>query len=202
MWTVNETELLKAQHKHGFTVDESAEIIEKSRLDIINKLISLGLKPITEKAKPEQNSIFNEIEETKKERKRRIAITPEIEQRVVQLRKQRFSFSEIAKRVGISQSSASRIVQRQGLPREKRYNKKEEPAPVAAETSPEIKISTVNNTSKSDFMQEQLKKIKSTLETADYSTMAKVGQVIGEAIGRIDTLISIAEGANDETKSK
>ena len=191
MWTREETELLKTQHKHGFTVDESAGILEKSRLDITNKLISLGLKPRTEAAKsaaPEQVSIFQD--ETKR-RKKRVTITPEIEKRVCELRREGRNYESIAVLAGVSGSSISRILDKNGFQSCKMYEK--EPASVAAETSPDLKISTVNNTTKTGFMQEQLKKIKATLETADYSTMAKVGQVIGEAIGRIDTLISMTE---------
>ncbi|MBP3573230.1 MAG: hypothetical protein J6J71_01320 [Prevotella sp.] len=191
MWTNKETELLKAQYEHGFTVDESAKIIGKSRLDITNKLMSLGFKPRVEPAAPaapEQVSIFQD--ETK-QRKRRVTITPEIEKRVCELRREGRNFDSISKISGVSKSSISRILKQNGFDRSKVYEN--EPAPVAAETSPDLKISTVNNTTKTDFMQEQLKKIKATLETADYSTMAKVGQVIGEAIGRIDTLISMTE---------
>lgn len=200
MWTREETELLKAQHNHGFTVDDSAEIIGKSRLDITNKLMSLGLKPRVEPAAPaapEQASIFQD--ETK-QRKKRVTITPEIEKRVCELRREGRNFDSISKISGVSKTSISKILKQNEFDRSKVYEKG--PAPVAAETSPDLKISTVNNTTKTDFMQEQLKKIKATLETADYSTMAKVGQIIGEAIGRIDTLISIAEGAGDEAEVK
>lgn len=200
MWTNKETELLKAQHEHGFTVDESAKIIGKSRLDITNKLMSLGLKPRVKPAAPatpEQVSIFQD--ETKR-RKKRATITPEIEKRVCELRREGRNYESIAVLTSVSRSTIGRILDKNGFQSCKIYEK--EPASVAAETSPDLKISTVNNTTKTGFMQEQLKKIKATLETADYSTMAKVGQVIGEAIGRIDTLISIAEGADNEAEVK
>ena len=191
MWTHEETELLKTQHKHGFTVNESAGILEKSRLDITNKLISLGLKPRTEAAKsaaPEQVSIFQE--ETK-QRKKRVTITPEIEKRVCELRREGRNFDNIAAFTGLSISSISRILNKSGFQSCKMYEKY--PAFIAADTSPDLKISTVNNTTKQNFAQEQLKQIKAVLEKVDYCTMAKVGQAVGEAIGRIDTLINIME---------
>lgn len=189
MWTHEETELLKTQHKHGFTVDESAGILEKSRLDITNKLISLGLKPRTEAAKsaaPEQVSIFQK----EKPRKSRVMLTPEIEKRVCELRREGRNYENIANQVGVSKASVGRILQKNNFDCTRIYEK--EPAP-AAETSPEIKLSTVNDTTSPSFGQAQLQQIKAILESVDYCTMAKVGQAIGEAIGRIDTLINIME---------
>lgn len=191
LWSREETELLKTQYEHGFTVEESAEIIGKSRLDITNKLMSLGFKPHVKSAAPtapEQVSIFQE--ETK-QRKKRVTITPEIEKRVCELRREGRNFDNIAAFTGLSTSSISRILNKSGFQSCKMYEKN--PAFIAADTSPDLKISTVNNTTKQNFAQEQLKQIKAVLEKVDYCTMAKVGQAVGEAIGRIDTLINIIE---------
>ena len=46
MWSIEEAKRLKTQHEHGWTVGESAEILERSELDVRNKLLSMGLKPI------------------------------------------------------------------------------------------------------------------------------------------------------------
>lgn len=187
MWTHEETARLRLLYDSGKTVDEIAAEIIKSRLDVTNKLISLGLKPKTERPAPKQASIFNEIEESGKKRKRRITITPEIEKRVCALRREGRNYDNIAELTGVSRSTIGRILEKNEFYHCKMHDK--EPAPVAAGTSPDLKKSTENNSTKSDFVQEQLKKMKATLETADYSTMAKVGQVVGKAIGRIDTLI-------------
>lgn len=192
-WSREETELLKTQYKHGFTVKQSSEIIGKSRLDIINKLMSLGLKPISEETTAEQATIFDK---GPKPRKRKVKITPEIEQRVIELRRNGRNYETIANITGVSQASVGRIMKNNDFSHCKMYEK--EPASVPAETSPEINLSSVNNTTKKSFAQEQLKQIKAALESVDYCTMAKVGQAIGEAIGRIDTLINIMEARRNE----
>ena len=190
MWTREETELLKTQHEHGFTVNESAKIIGKTRLDVINKLISLGMKPITADKQPEQVTIFETAENTP-QRKPKVSLTPDIIKRVCKMRREGRSFASIAKETGVSNSSISRILKQNNFDSAKIYEK--EPVPVAAETSPKINLSNVNYTTSPSFGQEQLQQIKAILQSVDYCTMAKVGQAIGEAIGRIDTLINIME---------
>lgn len=199
MWTREETELLKTQYKNGFTADESARIIGKTRLDVINKLISLGMKPITADKQPEQVTIFETAENTP-QRKPKVSLTPDIIKRVCKMRREGRSFASIAKETGVSKSSISRILKHNNFDSAKIYEK--EPVPVAAETSPKINLSNLNYTTSHSFGQEQLKQIKAILQSVDYCTMAKVGQSIGEAIGRIDTLINFMEAKKHEAETK
>ena len=57
MWSIEEAKRLKSQHEHGWNVTESAEILERSELDIRNKLLSMGLKPIEDGEKPAKATI-------------------------------------------------------------------------------------------------------------------------------------------------
>lgn len=42
MWSIEETKRLKWQNELGWSVTESAEVLERSELDIRNKLLSMG----------------------------------------------------------------------------------------------------------------------------------------------------------------
>jgi hypothetical protein len=175
----------------GKTVEEIEKIMNIPQLDIINKLISMGFKPIHKKAKLEQTSLLDAGEfksEPQKERKRKTHVTPEIEQRVVQLRKQRFNFSEIAKRTGVSQATASRIASKHGLPNQNRYAVtifQQEPAAVAAGTSSES-----NNKSNQAICKELIQEAKTTLENTE---PRKTFNSIGKALGYIEAALKLLE---------
>lgn len=188
LWSINETRRLNELQEQKKTVEEIEKIMNIPQLDIINKLISLGFKPIHKKAKLEQTSLLDTgfKSELQKERKRKTHVTPEIEQRVVQLRKQRFNFSEIAKRTGVSPATASRIASNHGLPSENRYAViMQEPAAVAAGTSSEN-----NNKSNQEICKELIQEAKTTLENTE---PRKTFNSIGKALGYIEAALKLLE---------
>lgn len=188
MWKADEVnQLNKMRRSH--TIHEIAAALGKSPLDVQNKLITSGFKPY-EKPEPEQTSFKIDSAVEIPQRKKRVQVTPEIEQRVVQLRKQRFNFEEIAKRTGVSQSTASRIAQRHGLPSEKRVDTKKEPAPVAAETSSENIKTHSNITPSAAICKDLIKEAKATLENAE---PRKTINSIGKALGYIEAALKIWE---------
>lgn len=190
MWTAEEVnQLNKMRRSH--TIHEIAVALGKSPLDVQNKLIASGFKPY-EKPAPEQPAFDIGRRVEIPQRKKRVQVTPEIEQRVVQLRKQRFNFEEIAKKTGVSQSTASRIAQRHGLPSEKRQVERttKEPAPVAAETSSENIKTHSNITPSAAICKDLIKEAKATLENAE---PRKTLNSIGKALGYIEAALKIWE---------
>lgn len=187
-WTKDEVKQLSSMRRLS-TTQEIAAALGRSPLDVQNKLITMGFKAY-EKPAPEQTAPEQTALDIGK-RKERVQVTPEIEQRVVQLRKQRFNFSEISKRTGVSKSTASRIVSRHGLPSEKRYvDAQKEPAPVPAETSSENTKIQDHNSTKSAICKDLIKEAKETLENAE---PRKTLNSIGKAIGYINAALRIWE---------
>lgn len=182
MWTAEEVNQL-SRMRRSHTIHEIAAALGKSPLDVQNKLMSAGFKAY-EKPAPEQTAL--DIGK----RKKRVQVTPEIEQRVVQLRKQRFNLSEISKRTGVSESTVSRIAAKNGLPSEKRYKTQKEPAPVPAETSSENTKIQDNNNTNSAICKDLIKEAKATLENAE---PRKTLNSIGKALGYIEAALKIWE---------
>jgi len=205
MWTKQETLRLRELQTGFNTVDEIAADLNKSQLDVTNKLMSMGYKPIQKKSEPEQTSFplskAVEIPQTKsrntadKKRKKRTQVTPEIEKRVCELREQRFKFSEIEEMTGIDQTTASRIVQRNGMPREKRYvETKKEPAHVAVETSSDIKTQD-NTTPNVAVCKELIIQARDNLQNIEDISCAICADAhrIGHALGLIEAALNIME---------
>lgn len=110
MWTNEEINRLKSQHNHGWSVDESADILERSPLDVRNKLISLGLKPIEETTKIP--ATISAPERTFKKRIRKI--TDNMKKNVIALRDNEYTLHDIARSTGISLTSVKRILKEAG----------------------------------------------------------------------------------------
>lgn len=102
MWSIEEAKRLKSQHEHGWSVTESAEILERSELDIRNKLLSMGLKPIEDGEKPV------------KARKKRQTINPDIKAKIIQLRSQGYDYKYIGEQTNTSKATIARILQQSG----------------------------------------------------------------------------------------
>jgi AraC-like DNA-binding protein len=110
MWTNEEINRLKSQHGHGWSVEESADILERSPLDVRNKLISLGLKPIEETTKIPAS--ISAPEKTFKKRMHKI--TDNIKINVIALRDNEYTLHDIARTTGISLTSVKRILKESG----------------------------------------------------------------------------------------
>lgn len=199
MWTAEEVSRLHTMRTGLKTVNEMAAELKKQPLDVENKLLSLGFKPLHKRPEPEQTS-FNigkavEIPQPKR-RKKRTQVTPEIEKRVCELRDERFKFSEIAEKTGISQATASRIAQRNGFPSEKRQVERttKEPAPVAAETSSE-NIKTHNNiTPNAATCKALLEEAKEALDDIQLDGIGEYNAYdVGQALTAIKTILKIME---------
>lgn len=102
MWSIEEAKRLKSQHEHGWSVTESAEILERSELDIRNKLLSMGLKPIEDGEKPT------------KARKKRQTINPDIKAKVIKLRSQGYDYKYIGEHTNTSRATIARILKQYG----------------------------------------------------------------------------------------
>ena len=102
MWSIEEAKRLKSQHEHGWSVTESAEILERSELDIRNKLLSMGLKPIEDGEKPA------------KARKKRQTINPDIKAKIIKLRNQGYDYKYIGEQTNTSRATIARILQQSG----------------------------------------------------------------------------------------
>lgn len=102
MWSIEEVKRLKAQHEHGWTVGESAEILERSELDIRNKLLSMGLKPIEDGEKPV------------KAREKRQTVNAEIKAKIIQLRSQGYDYKYIGEQTNTSKATIARILLQSG----------------------------------------------------------------------------------------
>lgn len=116
MWTSNEINRLKSQHNHGWTVSDSAEILERSELDVRNKLISIGLKPIEESAKIPATISTKESTNApaKSVRKRVHRITEEMKNKVIDLRDSEYKLADISANTGLSLTSVKRILKDSG----------------------------------------------------------------------------------------
>lgn len=104
MWTNEEINRLKSQHGHGWSVEESADILERSPLDVRNKLIALGLKPIEDTAPAPAKSV----------RKRVRRITEEMKNAVIALRDREYKLADISANTGLSLTSVKRILKDSG----------------------------------------------------------------------------------------
>lgn len=104
MWTNEEINRLKSQHGHGWSVEESADILERSPLDVRNKLIALGLKPIEETTPAPAKSV----------RKRVRRITEEMKNAVIALRDREYKLADISANTGLSLTSVKRILKDSG----------------------------------------------------------------------------------------
>ena len=105
MWTNEEINRLKSQHGHGWSVEESADILERSPLDVRNKLIALGLKPIEETTPAPEKAVKKRIRK----------ITESTKESVVALRHNEYTLHDIARTTGISLTSVKRILKDNGL---------------------------------------------------------------------------------------
>ena len=110
MWTNEEINRLKSQHGHGWSVEESADILERSPLDVRNKLIALGLKPIEETTKIPATISAPEKSVNKRIRK----ITENMKINVISLRDNEYTLHDIARSTGISLTSVKRILKESG----------------------------------------------------------------------------------------
>ena len=104
MWSIEETKRLKWQNELGWSVTESAEVLERSELDIRNKLISMGLKPIEDDEKPVKT----------KSRKKRQTINPDIKAKVIKLRSQGYDYKYIGEHTNTSRATIARILKQDG----------------------------------------------------------------------------------------
>lgn len=106
MWTNEEINRLKSQHGHGWSVDESADILERSPLDVRNKLISLGLKPIEETTPAPAMAVKKHI--------RRPRITENVKNSIITMRDSGYALNDIVSNTGISLASVQRILRDNG----------------------------------------------------------------------------------------
>ncbi len=104
MWSIEEAKRLKSQYEHGWSVTESAEILERSELDIRNKLLAMGLKPIEDGEKPVNV----------KARKKRQTVNAEIKAKIIQLRSQGYDYKYIGEQTNTSKATVARILQQSG----------------------------------------------------------------------------------------
>lgn len=161
MWTNSEINRLKSQHNHGWTVSDSADILERSELDVRNKLISLGLKPIEESTNAPANV------PTKSVRKRVCRITEEMKNKVIALRDSEYKLVDISVTTGLSLTSVKRILKDSG-----RTNPHKIPTIKPADTKPA-----------ENWVLRQLDEISNLMKNV------KDVKEIGYALGRLDMLI-------------
>lgn len=105
MWSIEETKRLKWQNELGWSVTESAEVLERSELDIRNKLISMGLKPIEDDEKPVKT----------KSRKKRQTVNAEIKTEIIRLRKRGYDYKYIGEQTNTSKATIARILKQSGI---------------------------------------------------------------------------------------
>lgn len=106
MWTNEEINRLKSQHGHGWSVEESADILERSPLDVRNKLIALGLKPIEETTPAPEKAVKKHI--------RRPRITENAKNSIITMRDSGYALNDIVSNTGISLASVQRILRENG----------------------------------------------------------------------------------------
>jgi hypothetical protein len=165
MWTNEEINRLKSQHNHGWSVDESADILERSPLDVRNKLISLGLKPIEETTKIPAS--ISAPEKTFKKRIRRTRITENAKNSIITMRDSGYALNDIVSSTGISLASVQRILRENG-----RTNPHKIPTIKPADTKPA-----------DNWVLGQLENISNLMKNV------KDVKEIGYALGRLDMLI-------------
>lgn len=163
MWTNSEINRLKSQHNHGWTVSDSAEILERSELDVRNKLISLGLKPIEESTNAPENVPIKSV------RKRVRRITEEMKNKVIALRDSEYKLADISVTTGLSLTSVKRILKDSG-----RTNPHKTPTIKPADTKPA-----------ENWVLGQLESISNLIKNV------KDVKEIGYALGRLDMLITV-----------
>lgn len=163
MWTNEEINRLKSQHGHGWSVEESADILERSPLDVRNKLIALGLKPIEETTPAPANV------PTKSVRKRVRRITEEMKNKVIALRDSEYKLADISVTTGLSLTSVKRILKDSG-----RTNPPKIQAKKPADTKPA-----------ENWVLGQLDSISNLMKNV------KDVKEIGYALGRLDMLITV-----------
>lgn len=218
MWSIEETKRLKWQNELGWSVTESAEVLERSELDIRNKLISMGLKPIEDDEKPVKT----------KSRKKRQTVNAEIKAEIIRLRKRGYDYKYIGEQTNTSKATIARILKQSGI---SDANNKEHGNNELAEKCAELEkrileaetviknqaqmISDKNNElykalRQVEELQEMndetadepkeaadnwsVKELKNVLELLDPLTIdnGADAMTIGEAIGRLKMMISIA----------
>lgn len=218
MWSIEETKRLKWQNELGWSVTESAEVLERSELDIRNKLISMGLKPIEDDEKPVKT----------KSRKKRQTVNAEIKAEIIRLRKRGYDYKYIGEQTNTSKATIARILKQSGI---SDANNKEHGNNELAEKCAELEkrildaetviknqaqmISNKNNElykalRQIEELQEindetadkpkeaadnwSVKELKNVLELLEPLTIdnGADAMTIGEAIGRLKMMISIA----------
>ncbi len=159
MWTNEEINRLKSQHGHGWSVEESADILERSPLDVRNKLIALGLKPIEETTPTPAKAV--------KKRIRRPRITENAKNSIITMRDSGYALNDIVANTGISLASVQRILRENG-----RTNPHKIPTIKPADTKPA-----------ENWVLGQLENISNLMKNV------KDVKEIGYALGRLDMLI-------------
>lgn len=172
MWTNEEINRLKSQHGHGWSVEESADILGRSPLDVRNKLIALGLKPLEEPTKIpatiSERAFANAPTKAVKKQIHRTRITEKVKDRVITMRDLGYALNDIVSSTGISFSSVQRILRDNGR------------------TNPHNKIQTAKPADKKpaeNWLIGQLDSISNILKNVNDA------KEIGYALGRLDMLI-------------
>ncbi len=159
MWTNEEINRLKSQHSHGWSVEESADILERSPLDVRNKLIALGLKPIEETTPAPAKAV--------KKRIRRPRITENAKNSIITMRDSGYSLNDIVSNTGVSLATVQRILRENG-----RTNPHKIPTIKPADTKPA-----------ENWALGQLENISNLMKNV------KDVKEVGYALGRLDMLI-------------
>ena len=173
MWTNEEINRLKSQHGHGWSVEESADILGRSPLDVRNKLIALGLKPLEESTKIPASISAREFANAPtnavKKQIRRPRITEKSKDRVITMRDLGYALNDIVSSTGISLASVQRILRENG-----RTNPHKIPTIKPADTKPA-----------ENWVLGQLESISNLMKNV------KDVKEIGYALGRLDMLITV-----------
>jgi len=106
MWTNEEINRLKSQHGHGWSVEESADILGRSPLDVRNKLIALGLKPIEETTPAPAMAVNKHM--------RGQRITENTKNSIITMRDSGYTLNDIVSFTGASLTSVKRILKESG----------------------------------------------------------------------------------------
>lgn len=161
MWTNEEINRLKSQHGHGWSVEESADILGRSPLDVRNKLIALGLKPIEETTPAPAMAV--------KKHTRGQRITENAKNSIITMRDSGHTIKDIVFITGISLTSVKRILKESG-----RTNPHKIPTIKPADTKPA-----------ENWVLRQLGEISNLMKNV------KDVKEIGYALGRLDMLITV-----------
>ena len=112
-WTKEDTAKLREYQTAQMTVKEIAEKMHHPKQWIRDELKRMGYTPIETKPKPEKSEFIGK--KISIPRKSYAKITPEIEQKVCELREQCFTTTQIAEKLSInSQQTVSNILKRNG----------------------------------------------------------------------------------------